>query len=54
MSKIIEINENALLSATHLVKTENGLIEVQNLKEGDVVIGIKGISKITNLTLKTK
>lgn len=49
MNKIFEINENALLSATHLVTTKRGLIEAQDLKKGDIVIGIKGVSKITKI-----
>ena len=43
---VIEVNNNFLFSRTHLVKTEKGLVEVQTLKEGDVVIGMKGESEI--------
>ena len=42
----IEVNNNFLFSATHLVLTETGLVEAQNLKEGDIVIGMKGESEI--------
>ena len=49
LNKIIKINSEVLLSPTHLFKTDNGFIEVQNLKKGNVIIGYKGISKITNL-----
>jgi len=42
---VIEVNNNFLFSRTHLVKTEKGLVEVQ-IKEGDVVIGMKGESEI--------
>ena len=43
---VIEVNNNFLFSGTHLVKTEKGLVEAQTLKEGDVVIGMKGESEI--------
>lgn len=48
MNKIFEINEN-MLSATHLVKTERGFIETQNLKKGDVVTGMNGTFEITKI-----
>jgi len=49
MNKIFEINENILGSAKHLIRTENGLIQVYNLKIGDVIIGTKDTSKITKI-----
>lgn len=49
MRKVFKKNGNFLSSATHLVRTKRGLIEAQNLKEGDVVIGITGLSKIVKI-----
>lgn len=46
MENIFKVNGNMLFSQKHMVFTENGLVEVQNLKENDVIIGIKGVGKV--------
>jgi len=49
MGKIFEVNCEMLFSGTHLVKTEKGLVEAQNLKEGDILVGIENNSEITGI-----
>jgi len=49
MDNTFKVNENMMFSATHLVKTKKGLTEAQNLKIDDVLLGIDGGVKITNI-----
>jgi len=49
MDNTFKVNEKMMFSATHLVKTKKGLVEAQSLKVDDVLLGIDGDVKITNI-----
>ena len=50
MAKMIELNDNIMMSANHLVRTNNGYVKISTLKIDDEIIGFDGNTiKITKL-----
>jgi len=49
MENTFKINEEMMFTAKHMVMTENGLVEAQNLKQGDILINGKDKIKITDV-----
>ena len=49
MEKFIEVNGNWLFSDEHFLLTERGLLKAKELRNGDKVIGVNGVSTIKNI-----
>jgi hypothetical protein len=49
MDNTFKVNDNMAFSATHLIKTKRGLIEAQELKVDDILLGLNGDVKISNI-----
>jgi hypothetical protein len=47
--KHIKINSNELFTNEHYVFTKRGMVKAKDLKDGDVIIGHGGETKITSI-----
>ena len=50
MEKTIKINANTILTETHLVLTDKGFIQANDLKKGDNILTDKGYTKIEKIS----